>query len=525
MTTRPRILLVTPEVTYLPRSVRETYHCLNDRDGGLADMTAALIQALYHLGADIHVALPHYRTIFNRHASRIASRWGCAIDGGRVPLERIHLAQDRAFYYVDHLNETGAVQRFQMAVAFQRDVINNIIPRVRPDLIHCNDWMTALIPAMARSWGIPCLFSLHSLHSEHCPLQAVEERGLDTTPFRQNLYYEHYPSPGDPGGNRIDLLTSAVFAAHYLNTSSPTFLNEIVEGRHRFIPAALQSEIAAKVEADCAQGILYAPDRTYDPAQDTALARPYNAATHVKGKRANKKALQRLLGLPANPQAPLFFWPSRMDPAHCGCQLLADTLYALVDRYWSHRLQVVFVGDGPFQGHFKAIVDFHQLDQQVAVVDFDEEIARLAYGAADFVLAPSCFEPCGLAQMIGALYGALPVAYDTGGIHDTLVPMDVDRNCGNGFVFEVFDASGLIWAVDQAMDFYQRPDYLRARQVGRVMTESTRQFNHRLAAGHYIALYERMLQRPLLPQFEGQPHERMPQASPAETSPNARSAA
>jgi starch synthase/alpha-amylase len=517
MTTRPRILLVTPEVTYLPRSVRETYHCLNDRDGGLADISAALIQALYRLGADIHVALPHYRTIFKRHTVSGNSRWACAIDASHVPLERVHLAQDRAFYYVEQIEADGADQRLKIALAFQRDVINNIIPHVRPDLIHCNDWMTALIPAMSRYWDIPCLFSLHSLHSEHCPLQTVEERGIDTAPFRQNLYYEHYPADGHTGGNRIDLLTSAIFASHFVSTTSPTFLDEIVEGRHETIPAALRREIAAKVAAGCARGIPYAPDRTYDPARDMALARLYDAATHANGKKANKKALQRLLGLQTDSGAPLFFWPARIDPAHSGCQLMADTLYSLIDRHWERQLQVIFVADGPFQIHFKSIVEFHGFDKRVAVVGFDEEIARLAYGAADFVLAPSFFEPCGLIPMIGTLYGALPVAYDTGGIRDTLSPLDVDRDCGNSFLFTVFDAPGLTWAVDRAMDFFQRPDSLRASQVSRVMIESSRQFSHRKAARRYIALYEKMLQRPLLPQFEGQPRDQIPERPPAET--------
>jgi starch synthase len=93
----------------------------------------------------------------------------------------------------------------------------------------------------------------------------------------------------------------------------------------------------------------------------------------------------------------------------------------------------------------------------VAVCDFSERLEHLAYGASDFVLMPSRFEPCGLPQMIAPIYGALPVAHDTGGIHDTITHLDVDRGVGNGFLFENYDAAGLYWAVSQAMDFFRMP--------------------------------------------------------------------
>jgi starch synthase len=118
--------------------------------------------------------------------------------------------------------------------------------------------------------------------------------------------------------------------------------------------------------------------------------------------------------------------------------------------------------------------------------------------APDFVLMPSLFEPCGLPQMIGPIYGSLPVAHDTGGIHDTVVHMDVDRETGNGFLFKTFDPNGLSWAIDQAMGFYDLPQKVKTRQIARVMRESKTAFNHTVTARRYMDLYEKMLERPLI---------------------------
>jgi starch synthase/alpha-amylase len=100
--------------------------------------------------------------------------------------------------------------------------------------------------------------------------------------------------------------------------------------------------------------------------------------------------------------------------------------------------------------------------------------------------------------MIGAIYGALPVVHDTGGLHDTVIPLDVKLNSGNGFVFETFDSAGLFWAIQQAMEFYKLPPPTKAGQIERIMTQSAATFNHDVTAQQYIELYERMLQRPLI---------------------------
>jgi starch synthase len=103
--------------------------------------------------------------------------------------------------------------------------------------------------------------------------------------------------------------------------------------------------------------------------------------------------------------------------------------------------------------------------------------------------------------MIGVLYGSLPIVHDTGGLHDTVTPLDVEKGTGNGFVFETYDSNGLMWAVDQAMAFYHKDQETRARQLGRVMCEGKALFNHEVAAQRYFDIYENMLARPLVAPF------------------------
>ena len=111
---------------------------------------------------------------------------------------------------------------------------------------------------------------------------------------------------------------------------------------------------------------------------------------------------------------------------------------------------------------------------------------------------PSSFEPCGLPQMIGPIYGTLPVAHDTGGIHDTIEHMDIMQNKGNGFLFNTFDSNGLAWAIDQAVKFYQLPRKKKEQHIQRIMEQSIEKFNHSVTASEYIDLYEKMLRRPFI---------------------------
>ena len=501
-TNNPRVLIVTPEVTYLPQGMGNIANYFSAKAGGLADVSASLISKLFSLGADVHVALPDYRGIFNSNIGPLGEIYEKELATYRkyLPEERLHLAEDRAFYYVHSVYSNVPAENLKISLAFQREVINNLLMRVKPDLIHCNDWMTGLIPGYSRRIRIPCLFTIHNIHTVKAILSVIEDRGIDAAGFWQNLFYEQmagtYEETRD--SNPVDFLVSGVFGAHFVNTVSPTFLSEIVGGKHAFISPPLRQELINKVEAGVAEGILNAPDSSYDPARDPDIYRNYSAANHFEKKRENKRLLQKQLGLVEDMDAPLFFWPSRLDPNQKGCQLLADILYQVVSKYRSERLQIVFVSGGVFKQHFEAIRDYHGLEKRVGIRDFNESLSRKAYAAADFILMPSLFEPCGLTQMIAPKYGALPIAHDTGGIHDTVIQLNAGNNTGNGFLFNVYDANGLFWAIDQAMAFYTLPPDKKISIVARVMRESAESFTHEVTARRYIDLYERMLQRPLI---------------------------
>jgi starch synthase/alpha-amylase len=361
--------------------------------------------------------------------------------------------------------------------------------------------MTGLIPAMARQMGIPCLFTVHNVHTVKTTLGFIEDRGIDAASFWQHLYFEfmaeNYETARET--NPIDLLTSGIFAAHFVNVVSPNFLAEIVNGRHDFVYPPLRQELANKVQAACAAGILNAPDPSFNPALDKELKRTYGPKDHIVGKKENKRYLQKKLGLIQDDRAPIFFWPSRLDPVQKGCQLLADIFYEIISAYWKQNLQVIFVANGDYQNTFREIVNFHGLHERVAIYDFDFHLEHQAYAASDFILMPSSFEPCGLPQMIAPIYGTLPVAHDTGGIHDTISHLDLAQNTGNGFLFQTFDSRGLLWAIEQAMDFYNLPETKKSKQIRRIMVESAADFTHANTARQYIELYEKMLKRPLVP--------------------------
>ncbi len=499
---RPRILIVTPEITYLPSGMGNMANCLNAKAGGLADVSASLVTALFDHDADVHVALPHYRRMFHMDVGRLISD-ELRVYKSRLPDSRIHLAEDRCFYYRDTVYSNYQEENPKLALAFQREVLNNILPTVQPDLIHCNDWMTGLIPAAARRLGIPCLFTVHNIHTHHVSLAQVEDAGIDAAEFWAHLYYKFVPGSYETSrnGNPVDTLASGVFASHFINTVSPTFLEEICRGWFDFIPPHFRQEIVGKRDAGCAMGILNAPDESYDPATDDALEMTYTAETQWDAKRANKMAFQAKMELEVDPDAALFFWPSRLDPIQKGPQLLTHILYRLVSRYWDRKLQIAVVANGQHQGVLHDVVRMHDLKDRVAVCNFDEKLSRLGYAAADFVLVPSLFEPCGLPQMIGALYGTLPVVHDTGGLHDTVEPLSEDGTSGNGFVFSVYGSDGLAWAMEQAMAFHASPTEHRQTQIARVMRESKARFNHAVCARSYMDIYERMLKRPLVNPF------------------------
>jgi ADP-glucose type glycogen/starch synthase len=471
---------------------------MSAKAGGMADVSASLVSALHRLGADVHVALPHYRRMFHVETAQLVSE-ELRKYKSHLPDERIHLAEDRCFYYRDTVYDRGD-GNVKLALAFQREVINNCIPYIQPDLVHCNDWMTGLVPAAARRMGIPSLFTVHNIHTQKLNLAQIEDAGIDAAEFWQYLYFSYPPYNYEESrnNNQIDLQASGIFGAHFINTVSPTFLQEIVNGWHSFVPDSIRNEIRNKFNAGCASGILNAPDSADNPAIDDKIPFKYGPENHREMKRKNKLALQHALGLEENPDAPLFFWPSRLDPVQKGPQLRTDIAYRFLSKYWDQGAQIAVIANGPYQQPFWDIREFHGIQGRLGVHNFDGRLSQLGFAGSDFTFMPSLFEPCGLPQMQAPIYGSLTVAHNTGGLHDTVNPLDWRAHTGNGFVFDTYDSGGLFWAMDQAMEFYMQPADVREAEIRRIMEESLKRFNHEECAKEYIKIYEQMLDRPLV---------------------------
>lgn len=497
-TKKPRILIITPEITYLPNGMGNMSNVMKAKAGGLADVSATLVTELYKYGADVHVALPHYRKMFNVDIGKLMDN-ELRVYLNNLSSERIHLAEDRAFYYCDSVYSNYSNENYKIALAFQRELINNIIPAVKPDLIHCNDWMTGLIPAYAKRVGISCLFTVHNIHTNKVSMDTIEDRGIDAAEFWDNLYFENKPISYEESRstNPVDMLNSGIFSASYINTVSPTFLDEVSMGHHSFIPPETRNEITNKRNQGVASGILNAPDADDNPRKDENLIQRYDEHSHKAAKRINKVEFQKRVGLECNPDAPIFLWPSRLDPVQKGCQLLADILFDIIEEYKDENIQVAIVANGACQSDFHNIVNFHRLQGRVAVHDFNDQLSHLGFGASDFVLMPSLFEPCGLPQMIGSIYGTLPIVHATGGLKDTVKHLDVEQNTGNGFSFNNYNTDALRWGISEAMQFYRKDETIKEEQITRIMSESEKRFSHEETAKEYVKIYEEIMQHPV----------------------------
>ena len=492
---RLRILLVTPEISFIPRNMGKIATILQVKGGGLADISSALVNELFSRDMDIHVAIPHYRRIFKLDTKQMSQRdlhfyylnYSAAEKGDE---SRIHFAEDRCFYYQDQVYDQSSGSVIHFALAFQRETMNHIIRKVRPDIVHCNDWTTGLIPGFTRRLGMRSLLTVHNIYSEKASLAHIEDRGIDAPLFWENLFYERPPWNYEESRdhNSVDLLCSGIYSATRINTVSEGFLQEVVEGCHD-VPPNIRHEIQQKYQHGYAHSILNAPDPSYNPATDAALhGYNYSSSDDVIAQKGHlKRQIQQEYGLKVDADAPLFFWPSRLDPTQKGCELLSHIFYHLLK---NHNMQVFFVADGAYHEVFHRIIQQHGMFQQAVLCHFSDHLSRKLYGASDYIFMPSRYEPCGMAQMVAQLYGSLPVVMSTGGLRDTVEHLDLQGDRGNGFRFEHYNTDGLWWAVEQALQFHALPQRLAA--VQRVMREAQAQYNIQTVADHYIALYDEL---------------------------------
>jgi starch synthase/alpha-amylase len=246
---QPRILFVTPEVVFIPEGTGNSTDYINTHTGGFGDLLAGLISDLFDLGVDVYVAQPDYRRIF-ADLSRSNSLTGVK----KIPGDRVHLTKDRLFFYSNRLHENFQGENTKISVTFQREVINHVIPKVQPDLLHCHDWMTGLIPAMAKKIEIPCLFTVQNPNTAKSFLSYVEDKGIDAAAFWQHLFYDRYPINYEESreSNPVNFLLSGIFAANFVNTSSSAFLARMGENQSLFAKFPIWGALVKKMNAGCA---------------------------------------------------------------------------------------------------------------------------------------------------------------------------------------------------------------------------------------------------------------------------------
>ena len=246
---QPRILFVTPEVVFMPEGKGNSSDYINTHIGGFGDLLAGLISDLFSLGVDVHVAQPDYRRIFAD-----LSRSNRFTDVKKIPGDRVHLTRDKVFFYSNYLHSNFECENTKISLAFQREVINHVIPKVHPDMLHCHDWMTGLIPAMAKINEISCLFTVQSTSTAKSFLSYVEDKGIDAAAFWQLLFYDRYPINYEETreSNPVNFLLSGIFAADFVNTASSAFLAKMGENQSPFAKFPIWGALVEKMNACCA---------------------------------------------------------------------------------------------------------------------------------------------------------------------------------------------------------------------------------------------------------------------------------
>lgn len=489
---KPKVLICTPEVTELPEGMGNVAHYIKAKGGGLGDISASLIRYLYEDGRfQLHVAVPKYeskiRDLFSMPERQVddLTRWGQRVG--------VHLVTDSAFSHLPEVYaDSESHPRVRRAEAFQRYIINHLLDALRPDVVHCNDWMTGLVPPAARQRGIKSVFTLHNVFTELETLANVDKSGIDVRRMWSWLYFERYPedTPENWYGNRIDFTASGIHAADTVNTVSKTFLQELVRGDFPDItPPSIGATIRAKFEKGNALGVVNAPNDNVDPRTCPHIERFF---THdvMEKKRVNKQRLQRAMGLRIDPDAPLFFWPSRLY-GQKGPELLLRLLPRLC---FDLGLQVCVVANGePAMEHELESLAMRS-GGRVARRSFDAKLSDLGRAGADFVLMPSRYEPCGLPQMESPRFGTLPVARLTGGLRDTVFELDWQQGTGNGFTFEDYSVAAFEGAVQRAVGFYRQPHEVREAQLQRIMRDSFARFTLANTAQQYVQIYESLIE-------------------------------
>ena len=447
------------------------------KTGGLADVSGALAKALAALGHSVTLIVPHYpREQAKRGAEprdlngpgftvslggkNVVGRvgWGSLDAGGgaddpAADVTVLFVDQpayfDRPALYGDADGDYGDnAERFTFFSRAVLEVCRLLV--LRPDVIHCNDWQTGLIPAMLAEQyrGTPgfehtgSLFTVHNLaYQGSFPHWDFHLTGLDWGLFNFTQA-EHF--------GRLNLLKTGIVTADRVTTVSPTYAREITTALGG---CGLDAVLAAR--GDDLAGVLNGIDPTeWNPAVDPHLPVNYTAETVVDRKPLCRDALRHEMGLSTNEPGPLFGMVSRMVDQK-GFDLIGGCAEGLA----ASGAQFCFLGTGDprYESLVKHLTNLHA-GRFAARVGFDEGLAHRIEAGCDAYLMPSLYEPCGLNQMYSLAYGTVPVVRRVGGLADTVTDLTkktLKAGTATGFVFDEYDAGDLLAAVHRAVECYR----------------------------------------------------------------------
>jgi starch synthase len=468
------------------------------KTGGLADVAAALPKQLRRSGHDVRVFLPLHGVI-DGHAHGIEP----VEDVQHVPLElgsrtvvfSLRSARFRdselAVYFVDcpelfHRPSiyTDAPDEQRRFVLFSAAVISACQHlRWAPDLFHCNDWHTALIPLLLRTafeWDAPFRTSKTLLTIHNIGYQGIG--GADTLGELALDRWAHLFDREDLDAGRVNLLKTGLIYANAITTVSPTYAREIQTDDYGM---GLQGVLRARRRrlVGILNGVDYAE---WSPERDRLIPHRYSR-DRMAGKSKNKQDLLRELGLPDDDGAPLLGVISRLT-SQKGFDLCVPVLPELLATQ-NVRLAALGSGEAEYEELFTWLQDRFPL--QVSFYrGYNNKLAHWIEAGSDMFLMPSRYEPCGLNQMFSMRYGTLPVVRRTGGLADSVRDWNGRDESGTGFVFDHFTPAGLREALDRALGAYATPP-LWKQLVHNAMTED---FSWKHQARRYTELYRWLLE-------------------------------
>ncbi len=476
-----RVLFVSSEVYPLAKS------------GGLADVSAALPMALTELGADMHLLLPGYPLALEAAANKsvkleIADFMGSGLtrliaahtpDTG-LPLWLVDcpaLFRRSGGLYQDHLGTdwTDNAKRFAvLSHAAARLALGDWAPDWRADIVHANDWHAGLIAPLIAS--VPgkrprTILTMHNLAYQGVfPASVFPELGLPADSFTPDGV-EFY--------GQVSFLKAGIRYSDRLTTVSPTYAREILTPEFGCgLDGILQQR------SQDLSGILNGVDyRIWDPSRDPHLAANYSAQD-IAGKRQCKAILQTELKLQPAPHVPLVIYMSRVTD-----QKMADTILEALPAILDRGVQFALLGAGDPSLEERIRHAGDRQPGQVAIhIGYQEPLAHRFHAAADILLHPSRFEPCGLTQLYALRYGTLPIVRRVGGLADTIVDTNdetVRTGMATGFTFEQPTGRAMLAALDRALALYRQPVVWRKVQR-RAMV---RDFSWEHSARRYLDLY------------------------------------